>query len=204
MRMRFLAALPLLPLLLLSVLAQAQMYRWVDAEGKVHYSDQAPSSGAKNVQKQSMAAAQGSSAGLPYALQQPVKSFPVTLYTSEICKETCAQARELLNKRGVPYSEVTVVDEADLAQLKKLSGGHMVPVMTLGREVYKGFESGAYKAALDSAGYPASSLLPPGMQARQPIAKTVQKAAPAAPAIAEPGSTPAAAPQETAETTAPK
>jgi glutaredoxin len=196
MRMRFLA-----PLLLLPVLAQAQMYRWVDDNGKVHYSDRAPLSGAKNVQKQSMSAGQGSSAPLPYALQQAVRNFPVTLYTSEVCKETCDQARELLNKRGVPYSEVTVTDEVDLAQLKKLSGDNVVPVMTVGREVYKGFESGAYKAALDNASYPTSSLLPPGVQARQPVTKPVQKAAPAA---ADAGGGPATAPQETANTTAPK
>ena len=196
MRMRFLA-----PLLLLPVLAQAQMYRWVDDSGKVHYSDQVPASGAKNVQKQSLSVGQSSSAGLPYALQQAVKNFPVALYTSEACKDTCAQARELLNQRGVPYSETTVTDEVDIAQLKKLSGGSVVPVMTVGRELYKGFESGIYKAALDTAGYPASSLLPPGVQARQPVTKPVRKAAPAA-AGAE--GTPAAAPQETADTAAPK
>jgi glutaredoxin len=194
MRMRFLA-----PLLLLPVLAQAQMYRWVDDNGKVHYADRAPLSGAKNVQKQSMSVGQGSSAPLPYALQQAVRNFPVTLYTSEVCKEACVQARELLNKRGVPYSEVTVATEEDLAQLKKLSGGNVVPVMTVGREVYKGFESGAYKAALDNASYPTSSLLPPGVQAKQPVTKPVQKAAPAA---AE--GRPATAPQETANTPAPK
>lgn len=196
MRMRFLA-----PLLLLPVLAQAQMYRWVDDSGKVHYSDQVPASGAKNVQKQSLSVGQSSSAGLPYALQQAVKNFPVALYTSEACKDTCAQARELLNQRGVPYSETTVTDEVDIAQLKKLSGGSVVPVMTVGREVYKGFESGIYKAALDAAGYPASSLLPPGVQARQPVAKPVRKTAPAA---AEAEGKPAAAPQETADTAAPK
>jgi hypothetical protein len=194
MRMRFLA-----PLLLLPVLAQAQMYRWVDDNGKVHFSDRAPLSGAKNVQKKSMSAGQGSSAPLPYALQQAVRNFPVTLYTSEACGETCVQARDLLNKRGVPYRDATVADEVDLAQLNKLSGGNVVPVMTVGHEVYKGFESGAYNAALDNAGYPTSSLLPPGVQARQPVTKPVQKAVPAA-AEAEH----AAAPQETANTAAPK
>jgi glutaredoxin len=196
MRMRFLA-----PLLLLPVLAQAQMYRWVDDNGKVHYSDRAPLSGAKNVQKQSISVGQGSSAPLPYALQQAVGNFPVTLYTSEICKETCVQARDLLNKRGVPYSEVDVADEAGLTQLKKLSGGDVVPVMTVGHEVYKGFESGAYKAALDTAGYPTSSLLPPGVQAARPVTKPVQKAAPAA---AGDEGRPATAPQETANTGASK
>ena len=173
MRMRFLA-----PFLLLPVLAQAQMYRWVDEGGKVHYSDQAPAPGARNVQKKSMPVGQGSSAGLPYALQQAVRDFPVTLYTADLCKETCSQARELLSKRGVPYRETTVADEADLAQLKQLSGETSVPVMTVGREVYRGFEAATYNAALDRANYPASSLLPPGVQARQPVAKQGQKASP--------------------------
>lgn len=194
MRMSLLAALLLFP-----VVGQGQMYRWVDDSGKVHYSDRAPSSGAKNVQRQPPSAPQPSSAGLPYALQQAVKSFPVTLYTSETCRDTCAQARELLNKRGVPYSEVSVADEVDIAQLKQLSGGSVVPVLTVGREVYKGFESGIYKAALDTAGYPAASLLPPGVQARTPVAKPVPKAAPPA---AEAEGAPAAAAPDT--TTAPK
>lgn len=196
MRMRFLA-----PLLLLPALAQAQMYRWVDDNGKIHYSDRPPLSGAKNVKKQSISAVQGSAPALPYALQQAVKNFPVTLYTSEVCGESCVQARELLNKRGVPYREVNVADDADLAQLKKLSGGDVVPVMTVGREVYKGFESGAYKAALDDGGYPASSVLPPGVQAMQPVAKPVQKAVPA---DAGTDGAPAAPPQEAASAAPPK
>jgi glutaredoxin len=200
MRARFLAALPIIPLLLLlPALAQAQLYRWVDDTGKVHYSDQVPAPGAKNVQKQSRATGQGTAA-LPYVLQQAVKNYPVTLYTSDTCKDTCARARELLNKRGVPYSEVSVKDEMEIAQLKQLSGDTIVPVMSVGREVYKGFEGGYYSAALDTAGYPASSLLPPGVQARQLVAKPAPKPAPApAAAPGEAEGRPAAAPQETAE-----
>lgn len=194
MRMRFLA-----PLLLLPMLAQAQTYRWIDDHGKVHYSDRVPASGAKNVEKQAVAAAPGTSP-LPYALQQSVKNFPVALYTSEACKDTCSQARALLDQRGVPYREYTVVDEADIAELKKLSGGSVVPVMTVGREVYKGFESGHYKVALDTAGYPASSLLPPGVKARTPVPKPAPKPAP----VAKTEGAPATSPPETESTAAPK
>jgi glutaredoxin len=168
---------PILALLLLMpTLTQAQMYRWVDESGSVHFSDRIPPSGAKDVQKKSMPAAQSSTASLPYALQQAVGNFPVTLYTSEVCKETCSRARALLDKRGVPYSEVTVRTESELAQLKRLSGDVVVPVMTVGHEVYKGFERGNYQTALDVAGYPASSLLPPGVQARKLVSKPVSKA----------------------------
>ena len=194
MRLRFLGHLLLVP-----VLAQGQMYRWVDDKGTVHYSDQAPVPGARDVQKRSISAAQGSSPQLPYALQQAVRDFPVTLYTAVQCKEGCAQAGELLNKRGVPYREVTVANEADVAKLKKLSGSDRLPVMTVGSEVQIGFESGAYNAALDRALYPSTSLLPPGVQTRQPVTQAVKKATPAA---AEVERSPPAAPQETANTTA--
>lgn len=195
MRTRYLALFLLLPLV-----AQAQMYRWVDDSGKVHYSDRAPSTGARNVEKQSMASAP-SSPPLPYALQQAVRNFPVALYTSEACKNSCAQARELLNQRGVPYREYTIVDEADIAALNKLSGGSSVPILTVGREVYKGFEKGTYKLALDTAGYPGSSLLPPGTPASQPVTKLVQK--PAAAAGEGGTATPPAEPAEAAAPTAP-
>jgi glutaredoxin len=185
MQMRFLALLLLLP-----AFAQAQMYRWTDASGKVHYSDRAPVSGAKNLQKQSMAAPQGATPALPYALQQAVGNFPVALYTSAACKDTCDRARAFLSQRGVPYREYSVVDAADIAQLEKLSGDSRVPVLTVGREVYQGFEIRMYQIALDTAGYPANSLLPPGVEARQAVPKPARK--PAATAA------PAAPPQESA------
>jgi glutaredoxin len=199
MRTRFLAVLLLLP-----ALAQAQMYRWLDDKGKVHFSDRPPASGARNLQKQSLPAAQGAAPPLPYALQQPVRNFPVTLYTSQACGDACAKARELLNQRGVPYSEASVADEEDLANLQQLSGGNSVPVMTVGREVLKGFEAGAYASALDNAGYPASSLLPPGVQARKPVDKPPPKAAPAAAPPAAPAAAPPATETEGAPLTAPQ
>ena len=51
--------------------------------------------------------------------------------------------------------------------------------MTVGREVYKGFEASTYKTALDTAGYPADSVLPPGVQARRAVPKPVRKLVPA-------------------------
>jgi len=157
MDLRFLA------LLLLPGLVTAQTYRWVDDAGNVHYSDQAPPASARDVQKTSAPARQGASPPLPYALQQAVKNFPVTLYTSKTC-DPCDQARTLLENRGVPYKEIGV---ADAQALEKLAGSTAVPLMTVGREKYDGFESAAYHAALDIAGYPRISLLPPGVHARE-------------------------------------
>jgi glutaredoxin len=185
MHMRFLAALLLLP-----ALAQAQMYRWVDDSGKVHYSDQVPPSSAKSVTRKSAQGSQSAAPPLPYALQQAVKDFPVTLYTAETCNP-CIQARELLNQRGVPYKDVGITDAEGLEKLKNLAGNTSIPVLTIGREIHKGFENAAYQAALDNAGYPKTSQLPAGVQARQSV-KPAEKAAP--PAATE--GNPAAAPEQ--------
>ena len=196
---RFLAALLLLP-----ALSQAQMYRWVDDSGKLHFSDQAPPANARDVQKRRTTGSQSGSPPLPYALQQSVKNFPVTLYTSETCNP-CLQARELLAKRGVPYKDIGITDADGLEKLKSVTGATGVPVMTVGREIYKGFESGNYHAALDSAGYPATSQLPAGVQARQvvkPVEKPVEKPVP--PAATEGEAKPAAAPEQASAAEAPK
>jgi glutaredoxin len=181
-------------LLVLTCLAQAQMYRWTDETGKVHYTDTPPPAKAKNVEKKNFSSGQGGEGPLPYALQDAVKNFPVTLYTADDCKEYCAQARALLDKRGVPYKEIPVSDAKGIAELKRLSGGNSVPVMSVGRAVQNGFESSAYNAALDNAGYPRTSLLPPGKQVRQlvkpaPVAE-VQAAPPAIPQLQPAENTP--------------
>jgi glutaredoxin len=191
MHIRFLALLLLLP-----ALAQAQMYRWIDDSGKVHYSDQAPPPSARNVQKKTAPGSPSASPPLPYALQQAVRDFPVTLYTSESC-DPCVQARGLLNKRGVPYRDVNI---SDADRLEKLTGATGVPVMTVGRETYTGFESGAYQAALDNAGYPGRSQLPAGVQARE----VVKPAPTRAPAASAGEGAPAAAPEQAPDVGAPK
>ena len=162
-------------LLLLPGLVTGQTYRWVDEAGKVHYSDQAPPTSARDVQKTAAPARQRASSPLPYPLQLAVDNFPVTLYTTESC-DPCAQARALLEQRGVPYKEVSV---ADAQALEKLAGAAAVPSLTVGREKVEGFESAAYQTALDVAGYPKISLLPPGANARQE-AKAEAPAAPGA------------------------
>jgi len=150
--------------------AQAQeLYRWVDKQGHTHVSDQPPPSGAaEKVQKQNFGnanGAAGASANLPYELAKAMKDAPVTLYTSPICKAPCADARALLNQRGVPFKEVPVWNPQTNAELKRVSGSNEVPVLVVGSAVQKGFSAQTFDDALDTAGYPKAGLLPPRSQA---------------------------------------
>lgn len=146
--------------------AGAQMYRWTDKDGKVHFSDSPPPPGARNVTKKGVPV-QGPSAAtpnVPFATQQAMKDFPVTLYSTPGC-EACDLARKMLNARGVPFKEVSVNSEKDLAQLQGAVGSNSVPSMIVGPSVVKGFEEGAYNRALDTAGYPRAGIVPARNQA---------------------------------------
>ena len=143
--------------------AQAQLYRWTDAQGRVHVTDTPPPPSAKNVRSRSAEVAPASGAGEPYALQLAVKNHPVKLYTAPDCAP-CGTARALLNARGVPFSEVSVIDERQAEELKKVAGSLSVPSILVGSSVQKGFEQGTYHALLDAAGYPRTGILPARQQ----------------------------------------
>ncbi|HKB83881.1 MAG TPA: glutaredoxin family protein [Burkholderiales bacterium] len=171
-------------LALVCVPAQADLYRWVDAQGKVQYSDQPPPANIRKVEIVKWAGGKSTDAPWPYALQEAVKNFPVTLYSSE-CGEACTLARALLAKRGIPYTEMDATDAAAQEELKKLTGGPLeVPVLQVGRDAVRGFEEGRWNTSLDAAGYPKTAVIPP----RPP-----NKPAAAAPPVAPPPEPPAAA-----------
>jgi glutaredoxin len=142
-----------------AVAASAQLYRWTDETGRVHITDTPPPASAKGAQRlrvpDNTVAAQA-----PYELEQATENFPITLYTSPSCKEPCASARSALNKRGVPFKEVQVWDEASNAELKRVAGANEVPTLVVGRSVQVGFEQGAFDRLLDAARYPKAGAIP--------------------------------------------
>jgi hypothetical protein len=139
----------------LAGLAQAgELFRWVDADGKVHYTDQPPPASAKKVEEKKLTGSTIDTSQLPYATQQAVKKSPVTLYAND-CGEPCTQARNHLTQRGIPFSSKNPqTSPTDAEALTKLVGAAYVPVLVVGNAVSKGYEKGAWDAALDTAGYP--------------------------------------------------
>ena len=149
-------------LLAFALTAQAQLYRWTDESGKVHYTDTPPPANAKNVQKKGSARPGGaeaaSAAQQPYALQQAVKNFPVVVYTSKDCGDPCKKGLAYLNKRGVPYTEKVVAKQDEIDELIKLAGAAGVPVMVVGIAIQKGYGEQSWSEALDTAGYPKAGV----------------------------------------------
>ena len=171
--------------------ASAQLYRWTDEKGRVHLTDTPPPASAKNVRKSTPDAAPTAATreNQPYAVQLAARNYPVTLYTAPDCAP-CGAARSLLNQRGVPFREISVIDEKESEQLRKAVGSLAVPSVVVGTSAQRGFEEGAYHSLLDLAGYPRTGLVPPRRQTepKPPPAK------PAAEEEASPAEEPAAGP----------
>ena len=151
-----------LVLLSFAATAQAQLYRWVDEQGSVHYTDQPPPPNAKKVEEKKFTDNVVQTDKLPYSVQQAVKNFPVTLFTGD-CGEVCTLAKAYLVKRGIPYSErLPGKNQEDLEQLKKVVKENYIPVLQVGKSsTLKGFNESEWASTLDQAGYPQTNTLKP-------------------------------------------
>ncbi len=160
--------------------------KWVDASGRVHYSDRQPMPDARGqvVRTQSISARpQAPSIGdpsLPWALRSAAARYPVTLYTAGEC-DPCDLARQHLAQRGVPYTEKRVDDAAGMQAFHALGFEKpLFPSLSIGPEKLVGFEPTGWDRALDATGYPKSSMLPAKRDPRTVAPLRSQPAQPAA------------------------
>ncbi len=134
--------------------AQEVMFRYVDRDGRVVYTDTPPPPDARSVQQKKLGGNFIETSELPYALQYAQQRNPVTLYSGP-CGPLCDQARALLNRRGVPFKEIDPSQPGELQKMREVTGDQQVPVLLVGGAItIKGFEEERWQSALDQASYP--------------------------------------------------
>ena len=143
--------------------AQAQgVQRIVSPDGRVTYTDRALTGPAPAASTQSSASAAPQTppsgnaaapaidvAALPFALRQAATRYPVTLYTGDKCNP-CNSARELLQKRGVPFTEKTITTAADGQAFAALGADNVLPLITIGTQRISGFLAADLNRYLDA------------------------------------------------------
>lgn len=140
-------------------LACAQLYKWTDSEGRVHYSDLPQLPSTPGVEKAKLPHNVIQSDSMPYELQQTARKNPIILYTFDVCGKPCALAQGLLDKRGIPYT-VKNGETTHRAELEKLTGDTKMPILLVGNKMVKsGFVEATWNRVLDDAGYPRSNPL---------------------------------------------
>ncbi len=125
----------------------SQYYRWVDAQGKVHYSDQPAPAGTKQAAGKNF-----KNGAAEKTASQP--QISVTLYSTATCGAPCEQAKSHLTKRGVAYtSKDPATDVAANEALRANGGTARVPTLMIGSEKLEGYNQTAWDAALNLAGF---------------------------------------------------
>ena len=176
--------LPLLALIMLPATA-GQYYRWVDNQGRVHYSDQPPPASLANRTSQKNYKGSVVEGTEPYVLRQARERFPVTLFATGSCGMPCELAENHLSRRGIPYASKDPSNDPEAQKLLAASGGKFrVPTLLVGNDKLDGYEEDAWNKALDRAGYPKSPM--PGVKPAGVPADKSSTAAPAAQAAAAP------------------
>jgi glutaredoxin len=119
------------------------LYRWTDANGKVHYGNELPA-GAKtpNEVRDRINTYSGPPQVQP---SSAVAAGQVVMYATSWCGY-CAQARAHFARKGIRYVEYDVEKSAAAkAEFKRL-GGRGVPLILYGRERMNGFSPGSFDA----------------------------------------------------------
>lgn len=146
--------------------AQAELYRSVDSQGKVHYSDR-PLPGTDDVERLKPDVPPAPDDSLPYEAQRARNNFPVTLYVAPGCGAPCSEAQSFLSRRGIPYSEQNLDTAEEVEAYRQANGGLEIPALTVGTVRLKGFLESAWNKELDLAGYPKTA--PYRARAPQPV-----------------------------------
>jgi glutaredoxin len=142
--------------LLVAPAAGADIYRWTDAEGRIHYSDKPPADRqAKRVRipVQSISGpATVTPVQAPAAPTAATARQPVQIFTTAWCGY-CRKAKAQLATRGVPYREIDV-EESDSGRREFAAlRGRGVPVILVGSQRMDGYDADRLDAMLRGAGY---------------------------------------------------
>jgi glutaredoxin len=164
-RMKFAPAFLVLSMagaLLAGATASAQtVYKSVGADGRIVYSDRAPTQGRLEKTMKFELASSALPASAASYMEQFRKTHPagatpvatakgVTLYSAAWCGY-CRKAKAWLGDHGVAYTDVDIDAPGGTAALAQASGGSSgVPVLVVDGRSIKGFSAAAYDTALKS------------------------------------------------------
>ena len=158
-------------ILIITGLARAEIYKWVDENGVVHITDVPPEDVGQNVKVESTTPSKTGPDVNPYPPRKkatltqklldiflkkpknrPSTSPKVELYTTSWCYY-CQKAREFFRSRGIPFTEYDIEKDKNAAARKKqLDKRNGVPFAVINGRGIHGFSAALYERAL--AEYP--------------------------------------------------
>jgi glutaredoxin len=138
----------LLILMMSSPLAQADLYKWVDSNGKIHYGDSPPEN--VNLKKITGTVSSFSSVSVePFVYdpklvsQRKTSTRSVVMYSTSWCGY-CKKAARYFKQKKIPFIEHDIEKSARAAKEYKKLRGRGVPVILVGNQRMNGFSIKAF------------------------------------------------------------
>jgi len=127
-------------LLLSSSVSYAEIYKWVDANGKVHFSDQ------KSASFKSEELTLEINTYTNVAVDKSIYNVgpKVVMYSTNSCGY-CKKARKYFNKNNISYTDYNIEKNAQAKRRFKKMGARGVPVILVGNKRLNGFSERGFK-----------------------------------------------------------
>jgi glutaredoxin len=133
-------------LLALGIPAAAQVYKWTDSTGKVHYGDKPPDDvKTSQVKVDAVTSYEGppqvdswASIIRGSAASRPPDAKTLTMYSTTWCGY-CKRARAYLAANAIPYKDIDIEATPENRAQFKAYGGKGVPMFILGEQRLRGF-----------------------------------------------------------------
>ncbi|MCP5305069.1 MAG: glutaredoxin family protein [Chromatiaceae bacterium] len=126
------------------LLASAEIYRWTDEQGKVHFGDRAPAGRAAEQVELRI----NTYTSVSYATSTIDTGAKVLMYSTSWCGY-CKRARRYFEAHAIPFEEFDVERDAKARARYRKLGARGVPVIFVGKRRMNGFTEEAFRRLYD-------------------------------------------------------
>lgn len=133
--------------LLFAANSYAELYKWVDSEGKVHYGDQPPQNAKlKDIRNNISSFTSVDVEGFkfdPALITTTASGKKVVMYMTEWCGY-CKQAARHFRKNNISFVQHDIEKSSNAARDFKKLGGRGVPLILVGKKKMSGFNASRF------------------------------------------------------------
>ena len=122
----------------------AEIYKWVDGNGRIHFTDQPPAG--QDAEQVSVRINTYTSPEVSPLDSRVAAGGKVVMYSASWCS-ACQQAKDYFEAQGIPYTEYDVEKSNKGKRDFKKLGGKGVPVILVGNTRINGFSRHAFEQA---------------------------------------------------------
>ncbi|CAH0992565.1 hypothetical protein SIN8267_02698 [Sinobacterium norvegicum] len=134
-------------LLLLWPMANAEIFKWVDAEGNTHFGDQPPDAAKTQTLEFNINTFQGVEIDQRYSHSGDTSADhqTVIMYSTSWCGY-CKKARRYFRSNNINFKEYDIEKNASAAKTFKRLGGKGVPLIVVGDKKMSGFSQSGFES----------------------------------------------------------